>query len=282
MSDLRQSKNWAGYLQKIGWKTQKAGHNFVYLKKLPFLGWVAKIQRPQGKIPYKEIDNLAKKLGVAVVYFEPQTIRQANRLKIIGYKLTRSPFLPTKTLWLKLTETEGELLNQLKKDARAALQKTETLKTEKMQNPKQIERFWDTWKNIVGWGKYVPPLTHLQSLRVAFGKNCLLLECFKTLKQPLAGAVFVIANGAAYYLYAFTSGEGRKALAQYRLVWEGILWAKKKGAEIFDFEGIYDERFPKKSWLGFSHFKKSFGGQEVAFPGCFVKYYSFLAKILRP
>jgi lipid II:glycine glycyltransferase (peptidoglycan interpeptide bridge formation enzyme) len=55
------------------------------------------------------------------------------------------------------------------------------------------------------------------------------------------------------------------------MVWYGILWGKKRGAKMFDFEGIYDSRFPNKSWLGFTHFKKSFGGKEVEYPGCFVK-----------
>lgn len=49
------------------------------------------------------------------------------------------------------------------------------------------------------------------------------------------------------------------------------MWAKKRGCKIFDFEGIYDERFPNKSWLGFTHFKKSFGGYEVSYPGTYTK-----------
>jgi lipid II:glycine glycyltransferase (peptidoglycan interpeptide bridge formation enzyme) len=44
------------------------------------------------------------------------------------------------------------------------------------------------------------------------------------------------------------------------------------GCKIFDFEGIYDSRFPIKSWLGFTHFKKQFGGNEIAYPGCYIKF----------
>ncbi len=75
----------------------------------------------------------------------------------------------------------------------------------------------------------------------------------------------------AYYWQAFTGTFGRKNQTQYKIVWEGVLWAKKKGVKVFDFEGIYDERFPNKSWRGFTHFKKSFGGYEVEYPGAFVK-----------
>ena len=44
------------------------------------------------------------------------------------------------------------------------------------------------------------------------------------------------------------------------------------GAKILDFEGIFDERFPNKKWKGFTHFKKSFAGYEVEYPGAFSKF----------
>jgi lipid II:glycine glycyltransferase (peptidoglycan interpeptide bridge formation enzyme) len=86
-----------------------------------------------------------------------------------------------------------------------------------------------------------------------------------------SGAIFIVADNMGYYWQAFTNKQGRQSLAQYKIVWEGILWAKKRGARVFDFEGIFDERFPNKSWQGFTHFKKSFGEDEVNYPGCFVK-----------
>lgn len=92
-----------------------------------------------------------------------------------------------------------------------------------------------------------------------------------TTNEASAGAIFLLADSIAYYWQAFTSKGGRGKLTQYKIVWEGILWAKKMGAKVFDFEGIYDERFPNKSWLGFTHFKKSFGGYEVEYPGAFIK-----------
>ena len=89
--------------------------------------------------------------------------------------------------------------------------------------------------------------------------------------EAKAGAIFLIGDGVGYYWQAFTNKEGRKEQIQYKIVWEGILWAKKRGAKVFDFEGIYDPRFPDKSWLGFTHFKKSFGGYEVEYPGAYTK-----------
>ena len=86
------------------------------------------------------------------------------------------------------------------------------------------------------------------------------------------GAIFTQSlHDYTYYWQGFTNKEGRTSLSQYTLLYQGILWAKKICCRVFDFEGIYDERFPNKSWLGFTHFKKSFGGKEVNFPGCYTK-----------
>ena len=38
-----------------------------------------------------------------------------------------------------------------------------------------------------------------------------------------------------------------------------------------DLEGVYDERFPNKKWLGFTHFKKCFGGKEKEYPGTYTR-----------
>ena len=86
-----------------------------------------------------------------------------------------------------------------------------------------------------------------------------------------AGAIFLIGDETGYYWQAFTNSGGRLSKSQYNIVWEGILWSKKTGATSFDLEGVYDERFPNKSWLGFTHFKKSFGGKSIFYPGAYTK-----------
>ena len=73
-------------------------------------------------------------------------------------------------------------------------------------------------------------------------------------------------------MYAAASDAGKKLFAPTLCAWEAIKLSKKHGSKIFDFEGIYDERFPLKSWHGFTRFKKSFGGREIEYPGAFVKY----------
>jgi len=73
-------------------------------------------------------------------------------------------------------------------------------------------------------------------------------------------------------MYAASNKRGKQLNVPTLLVWKTILIAKKRRMKIFDFEGIFDERFPLPAWRGFTRFKKSFGGEEVEYPGAFIKW----------
>lgn len=228
--DIRQSPQYARYLTLVGWKVEKVSGVYCFIKKIPLLGSIVKIQRT---------DKIINKYHPLYLIFEPLTVTPK------GFRLSKSPYLPTKTLQLDLIKSKTELYKNLKKDARYALRKTENFEIEK-------------GKNYLSFKEY-------RNLKKAFGKNCLLLG------TPNSSAIFLKAGNVAYYWKAKTNKQGRKSLVQYKIVWEGIVWAKKMKAKVFDFEGIYDERFPNKKWQGFTHFKKSFGGHEVSYPGSFTK-----------
>lgn len=265
MSDIRQSKQYADYLSKIGWIVERINDTSYFIKKFPIFGSVLKIQRPK-TIDFEVIERSRKKYRAFQIIIEPKNKTQTQGILNNGYKQSKSSYLPTKTLHLDLDISKQKLFISLKKDAKYALRKNKDVGF-KIYDLSNIKEFRRIWKKAVGWKRYVPPLKNLQALKKAFGENSLfIIDCDKT-----AGAIFLAAGKTGYYWQAFTGKKGRKSRVQYGIVWNGILWAKKKGAKILDFEGIYDERFPNKSWLGFSHFKKSFGGYEVTYPGAFVK-----------
>ncbi len=280
--DVRQSPEYAKYLEFSGWIVKECKIENVkckiFIKKLPVFGSIIKIQRPE-VVPFDEIPKLVKKYHAFVVYIEPLTTAQPPLLTKHGFHLSKSPFLPSKTIHLDLTQSEEKILAGMAKDARYGIRKAKEQDI-KILRYEDIKKFHQVWKKSVGWQRWVPSLKSLQLLKRAFAKNALFL-----LAPNLGGTIILTAGNAAYYYQAFTLKEGRKKFAQYLLVWEAIKKAKKMGCQIFDFEGIYDERFPQKSWLGFSHFKKSFGGKEIEFPPPFIKFsnpiLNFLAKISR-
>jgi len=261
--DLRQSKEFAQFMKLSGWTVEKIDNCYVYLRKLPLLPpLIMKLQYSTPPIPFEKIEKLAKKYKSLQIQIQP--LKMEVGFRKYGYKLSGGGHV-TKTLQIDLTKPEKKIFALMKKDARYSIKKAE-------KEPLQIievldlEKFHHVWKKSVSWRRYVPSLKTLKRLKKAFGKKAIFLAT-----NDLAGTIVLISNNSAYYYYAFTSKEGRKKFAQYLLVWEVIKLAKKRGCKIFDFEGIYDERFPIKAWKGFSHFKKSFGGKEIEYPGCFVR-----------
>lgn len=274
MNDIRQSTQYAKYLSEIDWIVENhAGTNY-FIKRIPIIGSVLKIQRPD-EIRIGKIKELAKNHRAFQIIIEPKTELDAKYLASIGFRLSKNPYLPTKTLYLDLTKSSQSIFRYFKKDCRYAIRKNKKVKIVNHEFG-ELAKFREAWKHAIGWKRYVPPLEHLKALKKSFKKDSL----FLTTNDGSSGAIFLQADGIGYYWQAFTNDKGRKSLYQYKIVWEGILWAKKKGAKIFDFEGIYDERFPNKSWLGFTHFKKSFGDNGISYPGCFVRYNIFLHNAL--
>ncbi|MFH1971451.1 MAG: peptidoglycan bridge formation glycyltransferase FemA/FemB family protein, partial [Patescibacteria group bacterium] len=247
-----------------GWIIENNKGNYIFIKKIPIIGSIIKIQRPEF-VDYKKIKELEKKYKAFQIIIEPKNEFDTKNLIQMGYKISKSSFLPSKTLKLDLTTSKEDIFNNLKKDARRIIKEETTYKIFNSDN--DIQMFRSAWKNAVNLKRYIPSIKKLRSLKKSFKKNCF----FALSETKNTGAIFLIADKTAYYWQAFTNKEGRKNTEQYKVVWEGILWAIKNGVKIFDFEGIYDERFPNKTWLGFTHFKKSFGGEEFKYPGCFIK-----------
>lgn len=291
MSDLRQSPCYAHYLQSQGWQVIKIPQ-LVYIRHLSFIGSLIKIQRPQGQLDFSKIDHLAKKHHSLFVKFEPSYL-SAVSFKLLadnGFFLSPSPLLPTKTVLLDLTQSENQLLKSMSKKSRSCLEKAAKNNLIITQlNPRTTMSFYQSFEKFRKG--YLPSPKEFQSLVNSFGQKAFLFTAHQHFKNYqlrsdqtsdfLAGALFLIAHQTAYYFYAFSSPQGRQKLAQYYLLWRSIQKFKKIGLKTLDLEGISDPgyRFTQK-WRGFSHFKKSFGGQAITFPGCFIKYYHPLFRFL--
>ena len=268
MQDLRQSSNYARYMERIGWKVESFDGCQIFIKKLPLLGSFIKIQRPE-KIPFLKIEKLAKQYRAFAVCLEPSTINHKSSIINHGYRPSKSPYAPSKTLQIDLTLSEEEILAQMKKDGRYSIRKAEKEEIKILRNG-DIKTFHQAWKKFNYHRLWIPSFKWLQALKDSFRKDFFQLIVND---PPLAGIILLKHDQIMSYYYAFSSKEGQKLFVPYLLVWEGIKLAKKQGCQVFDFEGIEDPRYKAtKSWRGFTHFKKSFGGKEIEYPGSFTKY----------
>ncbi|HKB88173.1 MAG TPA: hypothetical protein VKC53_00845 [Patescibacteria group bacterium] len=277
MIDIRQTSEYADYLRREGWIVERVEEINYFIKKFPMVGSFLKVQRPE-IIDFEVIDKLCRKYRIFQVIVEPKTDKDIKVLASNGFKVSKSPYLPTKTLQIDLTKSQKQILASFKKDTRRVVKRGETNLIKSYSSIKDIKKWHKAWKNSVKLSRYVPSLNQILNLRKSFpGNKSLLLASHNIFGRIIGGALFTTSlhdrsNCITYYWYGFTNNEGRTSLSQAPLLYQAILWAKKQGYKIFDFEGIYDERFPNKSWLGFTHFKRSFGGTEVLYPGSFTKF----------
>jgi len=288
MVDIRQSLQYSNYLTSLGWKVERINETNYFIRKFPLIGSVLKIQRPE-KTDFDTIDKLCRKYRVFQVIIEPKDESKTQELASNGYRLSKSPYLPSKTLQINLTQSKEKIYAGFTKDCRYAIRKAASAMRygepkgdggfiKEYSTPNDIRNWRNAWKKSVKFDRYVPPAEQLINLRKSFpGNHSLFLASHNIAGSVIGGALFTISshglsNHISYYWYGFTNKEGRTSLSQYSLLYQGILWARKMGCKVFDFEGVYDERFPNKSWIGFSHFKKSFGGHEVLYPGCYTRF----------
>lgn len=263
--DIRQSKEYGDFLRGIGWVVEDTTMGQVFVKKIPILGSAIKIQRTN-HVNLSEIKKLQRKYRSFLTIIEPEVNLDTEEITKAGYKLTNSSYLPTKTLIIDISASLPDVLLSIKKDARYGIRKSEN---EKIVEVKDVEEFRNNWKKAVSGKLHVLSVKHLISLKNAFSKNII----FTQTVDGSAGGIFIVSGKTGYYWVGFYGDSARKRSASYQIIWNGISWCKKRGATKFDFEGIIDERFPRSGWSGFSHFKKSFGGEQIYYPGCFVKWF---------
>jgi lipid II:glycine glycyltransferase (peptidoglycan interpeptide bridge formation enzyme) len=263
MKDIRQSNAYAEYLARIGWTVQRTNGEYVYVKKIPLLGSIVKLQRTNN-MQLADLERIAVKNRAYQTIVEPVKQDGAEILKAKDYKLSSQPYLVTKTLHIDIKKDIQQIYEGMKKRTRREIRKTSHINTYEINN---IKQFHEAWEKSINYNKTLPPIEHIHALKHSFKNNC----CILVTPNASSGAIFLYANNVGYYWHAFSNKQGRKKKLNTKILWSGINWAKQKGAKLFDMEGIYDKRFPVKSWRGFSKFKQGFGGVEVEYPGAFVK-----------
>jgi len=288
-------------MEKMGWTVEKKDGVNYFIKKFPLIGSFIKIQRPR-RIDFKYIESLRKKYRSFQIVIEPPlsggnssrrgtfrqdapgvgsvrghtpvTISKNNHdlFYINRFKKSKSPFLPSKTIFIDLQKSESTLLKEMHQKTRYNIKIAHKNKV-KIIRSKDIEMFINFWhichqKRLL----FLNQKRQMRELSSAFINNSNILFAFKN-DFPIAALLLLHANKTSYYMYAASDYEGKSLFAPTLLTWGGIKLAKKRGSHIFDFEGIYDSRFPIGSWKGFTRFKKGFGGKDIEFPVCYTKYY---------
>jgi len=271
MKDLRQTEQYAKFMESIGWIVERKNGVNYFIKKFPLFGSFIKIQRPD-KIDLSFIRDLVHRYRAFQTVIEPKNQNQVSSIKNQGFRQSKTPFVPAKTIHVNLTKSEKLLLSGMHYKTRYNIKKPNH-QSLTITHSKDIISFADFWQECAKTqrGMFLSQKNEIVNLYKAFEKKADIIIVIHS-NELVAGILLLHTDRISYYMYAASSSEGKKLFAPTLAAWEAIRIAKIRGSKYFDFEGIYDDRFPLKSWKGFTRFKKSFGGKEIEYPGAFTKY----------
>lgn len=262
MWDVRQDSNYSRYMEAIGWNVDSIRGVYCYSKRLPMIGLsVTKIQRPQKRLTSLEINKLAKKNRSALIYIEPISTSDTQHYMNSGFKVTKSPMLPTKTILIDLRLSNQKLLKVMHTKTRynIGLEMSKKHRYRVVSDVDEFASFWQT--EAKRRGMFISLKKEIEALYGAFGKSAEIVVAHKG-QDLLGGVLLVHSRKVSYYMYAFSTDLGKKEFAPTGLVWNALMRSKNRGSTTFDFEGIYDARAPLSGWKGFTRFKLGFGGKQ--------------------
>lgn len=272
LSDFRQTSEWIKYLETKLWKGVKIKAKNSRQKirgvilKIGFWPWtMLKIQRSVYDIDLVDLKKIKKANKVINTVIEPLVINNASELIKNGYRQSRVPYLAMKTVVIDLRQTKEIVWQRMSENAKRLIKKNKEVEVLEM----GIEEFHQEWKK---WTKvWIMTQKEMENLAKAFGNKMKLWVAKDSLGNH-SGLISLCTSDTFNYYQTWTSDLGRKSGAHYKLVWETMMWAKDHGIKYYDFEGIYDEKYPIKKWIGFTEFKKKFGGDVITHPGSFMKW----------
>ncbi len=284
--DIRQSSGWGDYLKTIGWEIKKISGVQIFIKRLPLIqSSFIKIQHPQDPIPFKQIDTLAKKNKALMILVEPSLKNYQDRDFIKnGYVKTKQPFVHTATIQIDLKPTLDKIILSFSENARRNIRKglLNNLKIEKAflnkeKNMQKFELFLKLLKNLTQMKKFWVPSDEEMRKKVAGLKDSILFFAYEEKgTDPIAAVWLATTKDSSHYIQTGITKRGYDLLANYVLVWEIIRASKTLRLKTFDFEGIYDPRYPGNHprWKNFTEFKSRFHGNRIEFPPPWVKFYN--------
>jgi len=288
LQDIRQTSEYACFMEKLGWKTKIINNNYLYLKKLPIIPFsIAKLLKPNHQIQLNELKKTLKNTRCLFIKIQLPSVKINPG---VDFAVDKHPLIPTKTIWIDLKQSLKEILKKMKQKTRYNIRKTKrsNLKTTIIPgnkiNKKQRKLFYSLWSQNkpFNW-LFKPNFNELKYITDCFGKRCFFI--FASTKHQLlntnhliAGALILTSNNMSFYWHNFSNRKGKKLFAPSLIIWETIKESRKRNLKIFDLEGIFDQRFSKqqKGWKGFSRFKKGFGGKVVKFPNPLILKQNFL------
>ncbi len=193
-----------------------------------------------------------------------------NVLKEAGFRPAK-PVQPKTTLIINLRKDEKEILEAMEHDTRYSIRAAE--KRGVMvefaggkDKEKSFDVFWEIFSETnKRHGLKAYPRSYYEEVARLDGECSSKIGIAEVEGIAVSAAIFVYFGERVFYLFAGSRAGYGKFNAPTYLLWQAMLDAKKSGYRYFDFWGISHEN---KNWEKITAFKKSFGGKELNYTGC--------------
>ena len=278
MSDIHQTKAYADFLAEIGWQVVVLScGSRVYLKRLLWFSML-KVQRADVvQMSVEELLSVARRywsVWVTVEFLSDQDFA-ISMFEAAGFSVSHSPRIETKTIVIDLMLQDKVLSSNMRRGHRYNLMRayrrglTSTVVSfqQLLTNPSlssEVSALLAQNNRRIGMLPF--SLSHWDAKLRTFLDSGFVVLIHDKSADLVAASCFMCSSTHAVYDFNGSTVEGRKLAAPTLAIWEGIIEAKQRNLALLDFGGIYDERFPRENWKGFTRFKQGFGGKTVVYP----------------
>ena len=269
--EIQQSSLYVQYIKRLDWQVEEVDGSYLFIKKFPFYGGFAKLQRCTKLPKVNKLLPILAKYRVKRLAVEPDSRIQQNvfsewlRKVITHVSVLHSPYLPTKTIRVDLSGSEEEIFSRFSEAKRRAVRRAQknNLRIQESTNIQDLIKIKNKSSGFLGF----ITTTGIDKLWPIFAPDHAAILLAKN-THDIGGILLLFWEDIAYYWIAGATREGKKLFAPTLLVWEALKLAKKRGCKQFDFVGVWDERTPKQfhEWKGFTKFKEGFGGKSIYYP----------------
>jgi lipid II:glycine glycyltransferase (peptidoglycan interpeptide bridge formation enzyme) len=242
----------------------------AYVPRGPALGWC------NGDLVRQMVDALralAAERGAISLKIEPD-VPEPSELpsRLIALGLRSAPAVQMRsTIWVDLTAGEEEMLARQKQKTRYNIRLASRKGVRVREANGEIDRWYAMYRTTAERDRFSihGPEYYRDVLDVLGRRGMAALLLAEHEGDLLAGIVVFAFGGTAQYMYGASGNLKRNLMAPYLVQWEGMRWAKARGAQVYDLWGIPDVLAENEDLWGVYRHKRGYGGEIVRYIGAF-------------
>ncbi len=250
-------------------ETAKRG-NYLTIAGGPLLNWQAADTSELFQALIKYLQQLAQQENCIFIRIRPQALASSavkNIFTQAGLKPAPMHLTADLTLQLDLTQTDEQLLAQMRKNTRYEIKKGLKIgvSTKLITDLNFIDEFYQQQLFLAKKHNFVPfayEFLRLQFETFLADNQVAFVNSYQN-EQLLASAFVIFYQKEAVYHYGVSTVANERLPGSYVAQWAAIREARARGCTVYNFWGVSPLTNPDHRFAGVSLFKRGFGGQEI-------------------